>query len=405
MEYTGKCALQKVVNLFTVCTIFCVYTTATNLFATEIMAGKADTFISQAMPKGEFSKSEFLAISRNANEKTITYIPFEFDAQHIGIQPTRDRINDATLTLFVKSFPSMPKSNAIGSDGTPNVSTTLTEDSPDVSAKKIQENVQDKIDSAEDTVIRIEVYGIIDDETLTADSKHFRFSWDGKHDAPAPKHNTMDDQLEKGGITKLGTIEIDISKDDYDDGDRVEFKSEELTDYLNFCYGITIAREETPKFNSSLEYIRNATLILRQESGPSAILFYSADSLGEESDKQESGEISKEQKAKEEREEENSSPKLLPRDAKEQEKLLKKEQAKEIKEVEKLVAKKMESKDEHLQFSLIHDVQTDSDDEKSNSEKSDKQQEKKGNQPDNEEQKPDLRPRINFEFRADTINQ
>ena len=405
MEYTGKCALQKVVNLFTVCTIFCVYTTATNLFATEIMAGKADTFISQAMPKGEFSKSEFLAISRDANEKTITYIPFEFDAQHIGIQPTRDRINDATLTLFVKSFPSMPKSNAIGSDGTPNVSTTLTEDSPDVSAKKIQENVQDKIDSAEDTIIRIEVYGVIDDETLTADSKHFRFSWDGKHDAPAPKHNTMDDQLEKGGITKLGTIEIDISKDDYDDGDRVEFKSEELTDYLNFCYGITIAREETPKFNSSLEYIRNATLILRQESGPSAILFYSADSLGEESDKQESGEISKEQKAKDEREEENSLPKLLPRDAKEQEKLLKKEQAKEIKEVEKLVAKKMESKDEHLQFSLIHDVQTDSDDEKSNSEKSDKQQEKKGNQPDNEEQKPDLRPRINFEFRADTINQ
>ena len=136
MEYTGKCALQKVVNLFTVCTIFCVYTTATNLFATEIMAGKADTFISQAMPKGEFSKSEFLAISRDANEKTITYIPFEFDAQHIGIQPTRDRINDATLTLFVKSFPSMPKSNAMGSDGTPNVSTTLTEDSPDVSAKK-----------------------------------------------------------------------------------------------------------------------------------------------------------------------------------------------------------------------------------------------------------------------------
>ena len=405
MEYTGKYVLQKVVNTLTACTIFCAYTTTTNLFATEIMAGKADTFISQAMPKGEFSKSEFLAISRDANEKTITYIPFEFDAQHIGIQLTRDRINDATLTLFVKSFPSMPKSNAIGSDGTPNVSTTLTEDSPDVSAKKIQENVQDKIDSAEDTIIRIEVYGVIDDETLTADSKHFRFSWDGKHDAPAPKHNTMDDQLEKGGITKLGTIEIDISKDDYDDGDRVEFKSDELTDYLNFCYGITIAREETPKFNSSLEYIRNATLILRQESGPSAILFYSADSLGEESDKQESGEISKEQKAKEEREEENSSPKLLPRNAKEQEKLLKKEQAKEIKEVEKLVAKKMESKDEHLQFSLIHDVQTDSDDEKSNSEKSDKQQEKKGNQPDNEEQKPDLRPRINFEFRADTINQ
>ena len=266
--------------------------------------------------------------------------------------------------------------------------------------KKIQENVQDKIDSAKDTVIRIEVYGVIDDETLTADSKHFRFSWDGKHDAPAPKHNTMDDQLEKGGITKLGTIEIDISKDDYDDGDRVEFKSDELTDYLNFCYGITIAREETPKFNSSLEYIRNATFILRQESGPSAILFYSADSLGEESDKQESGEISKEQKAKDEKEEENSSPKILPRDAKEQEKLLKKERAKEIKEVEKIVAKKMESKDEHLQFSLIHDVPTDSDDEKS-----DKQQEKKGNQPDNEEQKPDLRPRINFEFRADTIDQ
>ena len=79
---------------------------------------------------------------------------------------------------------------------------------------------------------------------------------------------------------------------------------------------------------------------------------------------------------------------------------MKKERAKEIKEVEKIVAKKMESKDEHLQFSLIHDVPTDSDDEKS-----DKQQEKKGNQPDNEEQKPDLRPRINFEFRADTIDQ
>ena len=65
MEYTGKYVLQKVVKTLTACTIFCAYTTTTNLFATEIMAGKADTFISQAMPKGEFSKSEFLAISRD----------------------------------------------------------------------------------------------------------------------------------------------------------------------------------------------------------------------------------------------------------------------------------------------------------------------------------------------------
>ena len=258
MEYTGKYVLQKVVNTLTACTIFCAYTTTTNLFATEIMAGKADTFISQAMPSGEFSKSEFLAISKDANEKTLIYLPFEFDAQHIGIQPTRDRINDAVLTLFVKSFPSMPKSNAIGSDGTSDTSTTLTKDSPEESAKKIQENLQDKSDSAEDTIIRIEVYGIIDEETLEANSKHYRFSWDGKHDAPAPKHNTNDDNLEKGGIQKLGTIEIDISKDDYDDGDRVEFKSDELTDYLNFCYGITVARGESPKFRSSLEKIRNA---------------------------------------------------------------------------------------------------------------------------------------------------
>ena len=403
MKYLCKFRHSKIANLVKFCLVF--YAFALNSYAVEVIAGKGDTFISQAMPSGEFSKSEFLAVSKDANEKTLTYIPFEFDAQHIGIQPMRDRINDTVLTLFVKSFPSMPKSNAIASDGTPNTSTTLTTDSPDKSAQKVAENVQDKIDSLEDTVIKIEVFGIVDDETLEPNSKNYRISWDGKNDSTAPKHNTLDDKLEEGGITKLGTIEIDISKEDYDDGDRLEFKSDELNDYISFCYGITSARGETPKFRSALEKIRHATIILRQESGPSAIFFYSSDSLGDESDKQESGdEVKKAEEKKEEKEAQANAPteNLLPRDLKEKELSTEKEKAKEIKEVENAIAKKVAKGSDTLQLSLNTDSAKEQDKESPSAEKPEKiEQEKKGNQPDNDEQKPDLRPRINFEFRAD----
>lgn len=400
MKYLCKLKHLKGTNLAKVCFAFYAVVFALNLQAIEVIASKGDTFISQAMPSGEFSKSDFLAVSKDSNEKTLIYIPFEFDAQHIGIQPTRDRINDVVLTLFVKSFPSIPKSNAIASNGTPDTSTSLTTDSPEKSAKKLEENLNDKINSLEDTIVRIEVFAVIDDETLEPNSKNYRISWDGKNDSPAPKHNTVDDKLEEGGITKLGTIEIDISKDDYDDGDRVEFKSDELTDFLAFCYGITYERGENPKFRSSLEKIRNATFILRQESGPSAIFFYSSDSLGEYSDKEQSGDETKEQKQKDA--DKYTTANILPRDIKQQEKLIEEKNKKEIKEAEKVIAKKVSSDFETVQLSLGSDILAEiikKENTKRNS--LENEQEKKGNQPDNDKQKPDLRPRINFEFRSD----
>jgi len=391
--------------------------------ATEVVAGKGDTFISQAFPSGEFSKSEFLALSRDPNEKTISYLPFEFDAAGVGLNPERDAVNTATLTLFVKHFPELPKSNAVGSGGTADLTPAVSASDPAGAAKKIAENAEAKIENADKDIVRIEVFGVIDEETFEANAKNYRVSWDGKHDAPAPKHNGIDDKLDEAGLAKLGTIEIDLSEDEYEDGDRIEFQSEELADYISFCYGINSAQDTPPKFRTSVEKIRNGAIILRYESGPAAILLYSSDSFGDDADKRESGEEAdvktakaadseKEEKEKHEEADElaghpafyNSGAEKKP-DPKEEKAEAQKRRVekKEIKELEKQIVKTVSRGAGEIKFSLAPEDSgipngSEIDGDGFDGEASDESE--KNSPPKKDAEKPDRRPRLIFEFRA-----
>ncbi len=398
--------LLKVVFLLAPCvTLF-----FSNASGVEVIATKADTFISQAFPDGEFSKSEFLAISCDRNEKTITYIPFEFNAQHVGILPERDIINSAVLTLFVKSLPSMPKSNAIASAGTTDISPNADPRKPEDTTKKSSENLEDKINALEENIIRIEIFGIIDEETFEPNSKHYRVSWNGKNDSTAPKHNNIDENLDQTGLIKIGTIEIDISKDEYEDGDRIEFQSDELIEYLSFCYGISATREKAHNFRSPLSKIQNATIVLRQEIGPSALFFYSSDSLGEDSDKAESGEEADEKKLGAKTKDvdkksdttanTNTSPNKLETVEninienafeKAQKKVQEENEKKEMKQFKKNIVKQYSSRKAEFNFAFAtkNMTMTNGDDDENSSDK----------------EKPDLRPRIIFEFRESTAEE
>ncbi len=360
------------------------------IYAVEIIATKADTFISQAFPEGEFSKSDFLTISSDTGEKAITYIPFEIDAQEVGIQTNRDTINSASLILFAKSLPSLPKTNAIATKGISNLSPEDSISSPNATLKKLTENTNDKIENLGNKVIRIEIFGVIDEETFVPNSKNYRVSWNGQRDAAAPKHNTQNDKLDYSGLTKLGVLEIDTSEDNYEDGDRIEFQSDELTEYISFCYGIMSAKKIPTKFRSSLTEIRNATIVLRQLSGPNAILFYSSDSLGETSDKSESGEQAEDNKAKvkdEESDDDQPTVSLLSQMEEERKKI---DESKEKLEVEKEIAKLHSSGNSDFNFSLNVEAITGI-----------KQNKDESNEKASDDETPDRRPRISFEFRAD----
>ncbi|MBQ6534079.1 MAG: hypothetical protein IJI37_02825 [Opitutales bacterium] len=390
--------------------------------ATEVVAGKGDTFISQAFPSGEFSKSEFLALSRDPNEKTISYLPFEFDAAGVGLNPERDAVNTATLTLFVKHFPELPKSNAVGSGGTTDLTPAVSASDPAVAAEKIAENAEEKIENADKDIVRIEVFGVVDGETFEANSKNYRVSWDGKHDAPAPKHNGVDDNLDETGLAKLGTIEIDLSEGEYEDGDRIEFQSDELADYISFCYGINSAQDAPTKFRTSVEKIRNGAIVLRYESGPAAILLYSSDSFGDDADKRESGEEADVKTAKaadsekEEKEQAEEADELAGHpafynpgaekkpDSKEEKAEAQKRRGekKEIKELEKLIIKTASRNAGDIKFSLApEDSAMPKDGEigvEIGGEASDESE--KNSLPKKDAEKPDRRPRLTFEFRA-----
>ena len=240
--------------------------------AEEITAARGDTFIFEAAPNRDFSKSDFLAVNNAKGERAIAYIPFEFDAPAVGLAPTRDVVISATLSIFVKKLPLVPASNAQSAESLPPPPAGV---SAELAAKKLETSAENKL--------RIEVFGIVDEETFEPNTKNYRVSWDGKTDAPAPKHNTFDDRLDTSGLAKLGEIEIDLEKENFDDGDRIEFTSDELVDFVSFCYGATTAHGKTPLFRTSLDKIRYASIVLKQDAGPAGVFFYAADSFGKKS--------------------------------------------------------------------------------------------------------------------------
>lgn len=240
--------------------------------AEEITAARGDTFIFEADPNRDFSKSDFLAVNNAKGERAIAYIPFEFDAPAVGLAPSRDVVITATLSIFVKKLPLVPASNSQSAESLPPPPAGI---SAELAAKKLESSSENRL--------RIEVFGIVDEETFEPNTKNYRVSWDGKTDAPAPKHNTLDDRLDTSGLAKLGEIEIDLEKENFDDGDRIEFTSDELVDFISFCYGSTTAHGKTPLFRTSLDKIRYASIVLKQDAGPSGVFFYAADSFGKKS--------------------------------------------------------------------------------------------------------------------------
>lgn len=80
-----------------------------------------------------------------------------------------------------------------------------------------------------------------------------------------------------------------MGRNKYEDGDKIEFESRELTEFMNFVYGINSAQGLHSDIRSHLDKIENFAIILKQESGERGVIFYSANSYGEDYDKPEDG--------------------------------------------------------------------------------------------------------------------
>ena len=241
--------------------------------ATDIIANRSDTFIFEAAKYEEFSDSEILAVSRFKSERAIAYLPFTARGIDVGLDEKTDKIITVSLSLHVKDLPLFTAAqieekkiearkrsrhtNAEKSENPPappgearegGENGTLKGSIPDpspiaeaaiVEASEMAE--ENNIEHDEKKIIRISILGIVDDPAFEPNSKAFRVSWDGKNDAPAPKHDPVDGRIDSVGVFKIGTLELDLGRNKYEDGDKIEFESRELTEFMNFVYGINSA--------------------------------------------------------------------------------------------------------------------------------------------------------------------
>ncbi len=270
--------------------------------AVVLIAQKSDTFISESSPDKDFGDADYIGVSCKKGDRAMAYLTFIGDAADIGFVPESDKVVLATLSLRVKKvFPFV-----FGRDRNENPMSKKEEKEEN---KKIKEeerqedesgggnisssiaeaadSIAEDIENASESKVLLEFYGITDDDPFEQNTKKSRVSWDGSNTAPAPKHNSKDDVPEDVGILKLGELEINIDK--LEEDDLVEFTSPELDAYLNFAYGAAHARGDDSKFRSHLTRLERPTIIIRQASGKSGIFFYSANSMGEEIDKTQSG--------------------------------------------------------------------------------------------------------------------
>ena len=289
---------------------------ACTLNAVELIAERSDTFICETFASGEFSKSEFIAVSNFDKERALAYLPFHIRADDIGISQKNSAIILASLNLYVKWLPEPtgkggPSAVKTELPGAPNLDESLfpTESTgdknasealsfpreakffskkksalPPESAQKILETDLESESAAlksDNKKIRIEVWAVVDTECFDPYSENLKVSWDGKHDAPAPKHDpSTPSMLDSVGCANLGAIEFDPTE--YEDGDLLEFSSDEFREFLEFAFGITKARGAEPKFKSPLTKIERTAIVLKQTDGPSGAIFYSADQMGDE---------------------------------------------------------------------------------------------------------------------------
>lgn len=233
--------------------------------AVEIVAQKTDTFITEVSPNSDFSEKDFIGVTNKKGEISIAYLSFVSDAADIGFVPERDNIILATLSLRIKKI---------------------------LNPQPITEKEKKESPPQEELLV-FELYAVTDDDCLEPNTPKGKISWDGKNTSPAPKHNGKDDTLEDVGIYKLGTLELELAK--LEEDDLVEFTSQELNSYLNFAYGAAHATGKDSKFRTHLTRLERPLIIIKQVSGKSGIFFYSANSLGERTDKAQSGDKAPEQ--------------------------------------------------------------------------------------------------------------
>lgn len=293
--------------------------------ATDLIANRSDTFIFEAAKSEEFSDSEILAVSRFKSERAIAYLPFTARGIDVGLDEKTDKIITVSLSLYVKDLPLFtaaqieekkiearkkdrlrhtekpenppaPSGEAREGGESGTLSGAISAPSP-LAAAAIAEAAamaeEGGTEHYEKKIIRISIFGIVDDPAFEPNSKAFRVSWDGKNDAPAPKHDPVDGRIDSVGVFKIGTLELDLGRNTYDDGDKIEFESRELTEFMNFVYGINSAQGLHSDIRSHLGKIENFAIILKQESGERGVIFYSADSYGEDYDKPEDGDEKK----------------------------------------------------------------------------------------------------------------
>lgn len=293
--------------------------------ATDLIANRSDTFIFEAAKSEEFSDSEILAVSRFKSERAIAYLPFTARGIDVGLDEKTDKIITVSLSLYVKDLPLFtaaqieekkiearkkdrlrhtekpenppaPSGEAREGGESGTLSGAISAPSP-LAAAAIAEAAamaeEGGTEHDEKKIIRISIFGIVDDPAFEPNSKAFRVSWDGKNDAPAPKHDPVDGRIDSVGVFKIGTLELDLGRNTYDDGDKIEFESRELTEFMNFVYGINSAQGLHSDIRSHLGKIENFAIILKQESGERGVIFYSADSYGEDYDKPEDGDEKK----------------------------------------------------------------------------------------------------------------
>lgn len=267
--------------------------------AVDLPANVSDTFIFEAAQSEEFSSSEVFAVSRFKSERAIAYLPFTARGIDVGLDERTDKIISASLSLYIKDLPLFsaekeeearkgePEEKAAPpekAEKPPASPLAGSEESSATSSSGAEPEAEEEKAPDEKNVIRISVLGIVDDPAFEPNSKAFRVSWDGKNDAPAPKHDPVDGRIDMAGVFKLGTIELDIGRNKYEDGDKIEFESRELTDFMNFAYGVNSAQKLHSDIHSHLEKIENFAIILKQESGERGVIFHSADSYGDAGD-------------------------------------------------------------------------------------------------------------------------
>lgn len=251
--------------------IFCA-----NLFGVESSPLLLDTYISQEYPASHFENRKYIEISNKKDKQSISFIPFKAEPIDIAFLPAQDEIFMSKLVLCVKVTPEL-------------VSYIDKLKEQIKNELNLQENKDDEGEKSKDSEpinkekferkIKISVYGLVNQVAFFDLNGDYKVSWNGENDRLAPSHNGVDSQLDTSALFLLGELTIDLLENEWEDGDKVEFESDSLNDYLNYAYASEYAKKKDIAFARFLPKLDVFTIILKQNTGFNPIQFYSANSF------------------------------------------------------------------------------------------------------------------------------